>query len=125
MAFLHKGDLKPTTIFTFYPCVRDAVYLEGLKEGESITSIQPFFYQNANGYLAIDDRFVSLQITRNDQVIKTMDLSWNTQCSSQTQTIQKNIAYPVYYHYGFGAMMVLSAGMVTILIARRFFREKQ
>lgn len=126
MAYLHNGDLKPTTIFSFYPCIHDSVYLEGLKEGEIIQSSNPFFFQNANGYLAIDDRFTSMQIAKDGIVVQIINLTWDKTCTTQSEThpiIAGNGAgNQPQLNYGYSSMMVLSAGMLVIIIARRFFR---
>jgi hypothetical protein len=121
MAYLHNGNQNPTTVFSFYPCISDSVYLEGLKEGESIQSKEPYFFQNANGYLAIDDRFTSFTISRNGETIQSISLRWNKTCTSQTETqaIIKPEQTPM--NPGFSSMMVLSAGILAIVAARRFF----
>ena len=121
MAYLHNGNQNPTTVFSFYPCVRDFVYLEGLKEGESIQSSEPYFFQNANGYLAIDDRFTSFTITGNGETIQSINLNWNKTCSSRTETQVIVKPEPTPLHTGYSSMMVLSAGILAIIVARRFF----
>jgi len=122
MAFLHNGNLIPTTVFSFYPCDRDSVYLEGLREGESIQSEDPYFFQNANGYLAIDDRFKSLQITRSNAVIQSINLRWNKTCTNEQTEMNENIVQATNLgNVGFSSMMVFTAGIAVIVITKRFF----
>lgn len=123
MAYLHNGNDQPTTTFSFYPCGNDSVYLEGLLEGESILSETPYFYQNANGYLAIDDRFMSLIITKNGNKLRTINLDWNNSCIDKTLVAP---AINVDQHassIGLNSLMVVSVGILTIILARRLFRE--
>ena len=129
MAYLHNGNFQPTTVFSFYPCGNDSIYLEGLKEGELILSETPYFYQNANGFLAIDDRFTSFIITKNEKSIQTINLEWKNSCMEKTQVVPivpvvpGVKADPIPSGAGWNALMVLSIGIVTIILARRFFRE--
>jgi len=125
MAFLHNGNLNPTIIFSFYPCNRDSVFLEGLKEGESIQSEDPYFFQNANGYLAIDDRFTSFKIMRSGKLIQSINLSWDKICTVQTETAPKIVAQTHQGSTGISSLMVLSAGIVVVLITQRFFRARK
>jgi hypothetical protein len=120
MAFLHKGDLLPTSVFNFYPCDVDAIFLAGLKEGDVLISMRPEFFQNANGYLAIDDRFTSLQILRKGIPVQTMNLTWNTQCGSKVLETYVPIAVAENNMDGIGWIFVLGAGILTIAFFGRF-----
>jgi hypothetical protein len=129
MAYLHKGDLKQTTIFSFDACLRDSVFLLGMQEGESIQSINPYFFQNADGYLAIDDRFTSLRIVKNGELVQTIDISWEKSCTIQTEILPTNKDYAQgdgpLFQIGFGSILVLSAGMLVVMISRRFQNAKK
>jgi hypothetical protein len=128
MAFLHIGDQKQTTIFSFNSCRRDFVFLEGLTEGETIRSTVPYFFQNANGYLAIDDRFTTLQVIKNSNVVQTINITWNRTCAIQAEieTSGQNAAqeHQASFRFGIDPMMVLLAGIMVIAISRRFFNAK-
>ncbi|MGB7594617.1 MAG: hypothetical protein WBL80_03525 [Erysipelotrichaceae bacterium] len=125
MAFLHNGNLNPTTIFSFYPCIRDSVYLEGLKEGDTIQSENPYFFQNANGYLAIDDRFTSFKIMRDGKLIQSINLSWNKLCATETSVTPNSSVQTRQASTGISSLMVLSVGILVVVVTRRFFRARK
>lgn len=81
-------DFIETTEFTYGDCGTSRVYLSGLKEGESVVSEDPFLIQNVNGVIAgIDQRFGTLNLVKNDQVVESIQLSWTNSCKENTQSI--------------------------------------
>jgi hypothetical protein len=121
MAFLHNGSLLPTTVFSFYPCNVDSIFLAGMREGDTLISIRPEFFQNANGYVAIDDRFTSLQVMRDGIAVQILNLTWHTDCVSQVLDTSDPPFVSDRNTYGFGWILVIGAGVLTIAILRRFF----
>ncbi len=123
MAFLHNGNLKPTTLFSVYPCNRDSVYLEGLKEGESLLSNNPYYFQDANGYVAIDDRFSTFFILSHGKTVQTLHLSWNSICATESEIVPTTLIDTQLMNSGFGLFSVLSVCVLTFILARRYFHE--
>lgn len=81
-------DYVETTEFTYGNCGYSRVYLSGLKEGESIISEDPFLIQNVNGVIAgIDERFTSLKLVKNQEVIQTIRLNWTNSCQETVNTV--------------------------------------
>jgi hypothetical protein len=80
-------DYVETTEFSYGECGFSRVYLNGLKEGESVISDNPFLIQNVNGIIAgIDQRFSTLKHVRNQEVIETVHLNWTNSCSETANT---------------------------------------
>ncbi len=81
-------DYVETTEFTYGNCGYSRVYLSGLKEGESVISEDPFLIQNVNGVIAgIDERFTSLKLVKNQEVIQTIRLNWTNSCQETANTV--------------------------------------
>lgn len=81
-------DYVETTTFTYGNCGYSRVYLSGLKEGESVVSEEPFLIQNVNGVIAgLDERFDSLKLIKNQEVLQTIQLNWTNSCSEQSDTM--------------------------------------
>jgi hypothetical protein len=78
-------DHVETTSFQYGSCGNSQVYLNGLKEGESLVSEYPFYIQNSNGILAgIDQRFTSFKLMKNSEVLSTVQLSWSNNCGNES-----------------------------------------
>ncbi|MHC1736177.1 MAG: hypothetical protein AB9921_10960 [Erysipelotrichaceae bacterium] len=124
MAYLHTGDNQATTSFSYYPCETESVYITGLKSDEMLLSSSPYFQQNADGYLAIDDRFMTLYIMKDGSLTQRFDLQWKTGCATQsiveqTPGQQLKQSFPSQPW-----LTVIAAGILTILVARMVFHEK-
>lgn len=124
MAYLHTGDYQATTSFSYYPCETESVYIAGLKSDEVLLSSSPYFQQNADGYLAIDDRFTKLYILKNGMLSQRLDLQWKTGCTTlaieeqaPSQLIEKSLPSQPW-------LAVIAMGILTILVARMVFHEK-
>ncbi len=125
MAYLHTGDYQATTSFSYYPCETDSLFVIGLQSDETILSADPFYQQNADGYLAIDDRFSTLYILKNGVLTQRFDLQWKTGCATeaiveQTPDLQLERTFPSQPW-----LTVIAAGILTILVARRVFHAEK
>ena len=81
-------DYVETTTFTYGNCGYSRLYLSGLKEGESVVSEDPFLIQNVNGVIAgIDERFETLKLVKNQEVVETIQLSWTNSCQEQSKNM--------------------------------------
>lgn len=124
MAYLHTGDYQATTGFSYYPCETDSVFIIGLQPDEMILSTDPFFQQNADGYLAIDDRFSTLYIMKNGVSTRRFDLRWETGCATEAKVEQSPVQHLGQTFPSQPWLAIVAAGILTILVARRVFRAE-
>lgn len=127
MAYLHNGDNIATTVFSAYPCQRDEVYVAGLNEGDLLISSKPEFLQNANGYVAIDDRYVELQWIRNGTLAKEFHITWKNDCDIVAQEVQNNSIPTEIADRPFDllAMTVFAFGCFVIIATKKVFYAKK
>lgn len=125
MAYLHTGDNTATTSFSYYPCETDSIFIIGLQSDETVLSTDPFFQQNADGYLAIDDRFSTLYIMKKGVLTKRFDLRWETGCATEAileqvpgQHLERSLPTQPW-------LTIIAAGVLTILLARKVFHAEK
>lgn len=81
MAYLSDQNNLIKTDFNINGCGFDEIYLHNLSDGELLVSYQPFYIQNSDGKLAgIDSHFDTLYIVKDNQIMKTFNMTWHSDC---------------------------------------------
>lgn len=79
-------------------CLNETIFIDGLKEGEKLVSLDPFILFNSNGpAIGIDSRFTQFQLLNSKgEVLAYRHLNWTCdvrETSIKPSTVEKSNAY--------------------------------
>lgn len=123
--FLHNGNYVATNTFHDSDCKKEFVYVEGLLDGMSLMSEQPFLIQRDDGVLvSVDQSFASLTLKdKHDEPIKTIELEFITDCSLNNDPLSQPFNNPSYHSNRQNNGLLLLTLLVAIMLSLILFKS--